>query len=630
MNLTYWLRAIARMMGERPTDINQVLATNFDDLWYNERYQLTDAKLNGLAHYLSVGIDAGHSPNSNYNEAYYLSANPDVAEAKRKGEWRCGYEHFVRFGRHEMRAAMPRDALMSGRNWSYLSVFFDDEWYNNEYGLTASEPRGFNHYLGTGAKAGLSPNPNFDEQFYRSFYQDIAKSLRDGRFISGFEHYVVSGRFENRLPKFSAERALDCKFPGITSPVGVHVADAIAARIRSLPARKGHGRQTVWFLLPTLNPDIFFGGYKSVLELIRAFVERGKAVNIVICNDNDDGVYGLWRLRNDPIVAALRAARIFCRANLETPLSIGPNDRIVAYSTWEAHLAHELARLTDQPEFALLVQEYEAIFHEHGPEHAMVSAAYNLPHFAIFNTEALRRYYESNRLGIYARLAKPRRGTNYALFEHVLTRLPPPTTEDLRTRGTRRFVLYARPEQHANRNLFALALSALRNMVEDGRFDEEWEFHGIGALQKGTIRLGRATEMTLHSKFDEPDYRRFMQSIDLGLSLMYAPHPGLVAYEMASVGARVVTNVYENRSAAQLRAISENIYPCEPSIAGIEDALCSALRSVGDIASRERGMRLRREGTPKPSWADAFDDLFFETELGSFLGSTETRWAQAG
>ncbi len=97
---------------------------------------------------------------------------------------------------------------------------------------------------------------------------------------------------------------------------------------------------------------------------------------------------------------------------------------------------------------------------------------------------------------------------------------------------------------------------------------------------------------------------------------------------MASVGARVVTNVFENRSAAQLRAISENVYPCEASIPGIEEALCAALKSVDDIASRGRGMHLRREGAQRQSWADVFDDQFFETNLGGFLGIPEHRMAR--
>lgn len=73
-----------------------------------------------------------------------------------------------------------------------------------------------------------------------------------------------------------------------------------------------------------------------------------------------------------------------------------------------------------------------------------------------------------------------------------------------------------------------------------------------------TIPLGNGHNLNLRAKITETEYVDFMRKVDIGLSLMYAPHPGLGAFEMASVGARVVT--FENRSETYLRGVSEKYH----------------------------------------------------------------------
>jgi hypothetical protein len=41
----------------------------------------------------------------------------------------------------------------------------------------------------------------FDERFYLETYSDIAAAVRSKKFKNGFDHYVETGYFENRLPR---------------------------------------------------------------------------------------------------------------------------------------------------------------------------------------------------------------------------------------------------------------------------------------------------------------------------------------------------------------------------------------------------------------------------------------------
>ena len=46
----------------------------------------------------------------------------------------------------------------------------------------------------------LPRKPEFDEAWYLTTYPDVAAAVRDGRFASGYEHYVREGWREGRRP----------------------------------------------------------------------------------------------------------------------------------------------------------------------------------------------------------------------------------------------------------------------------------------------------------------------------------------------------------------------------------------------------------------------------------------------
>ncbi|MDQ2802788.1 MAG: hypothetical protein M3Y41_08920 [Pseudomonadota bacterium] len=76
---------------------------------------------------------------------------------------------------------------------------FDAEWYRRAYALSGSAEEMLQDYLEPGQALGRSPNIFFDELWYRKRNIDVAKSVAEGRFASGFDHYCGSGR-ESRSP----------------------------------------------------------------------------------------------------------------------------------------------------------------------------------------------------------------------------------------------------------------------------------------------------------------------------------------------------------------------------------------------------------------------------------------------
>ena len=607
-------------VAEVPPDLANLVAGCFDQVWYDQHYGLTARTLRGLDHYFKIGMKVGYSPNSVFDEGLYLSTNPDVAEAVRAGAVLCGFAHYIQQGRFEARSGGQ------GRpyNYSHLRPMFDEEWYDRTYKLNDEELHGFADYLAEGARRGYSPYADFDEKFYAAFYSDVKTSVSSRGYLCGYEHYVMVGRAENRLTKPILTKMLDQRYPGLTNPVGLAQAREIERRLTPIAACPGADEESYWILVPTLDPNIFFAGYKALMEFIVGLGSLKRPITVVICHDSeDDGSYfRYWTARQAQIAEAFRTVRIVNGRLLEAPLRLSPTDKIFAYSAWEAHLAHHMAAHVKSGLFAWLVQEYESVFHDYSADHSITANAYRLPHYPIFNSTELKDYFQHHRLGIFSGDPLPSPGRDFAVFNHVLTKLPTPTLADLKSRSSRTLIFYARPEPHAQRNLFPLALIALEEMAQQGSFVGPWELHGVGALTEMTIPLGGGHNLNLRAKMAEAEYVAFMQKVDIGLSLMYAPHPGLMAFEMASVGARVVTNTFDNRSETYLRGVSENIIPCEPTISGIKQALTEAMESLHDYSGRVRGMRLNRSQGAN-SWPEVFNDEFFHHEMGGFLGTDQ-------
>jgi GT2 family glycosyltransferase len=78
-------------------------------------------------------------------------------------------------------------------------ALFDPVWYLKCYGDflpagVALNPLGLlAHYLQSGGHAGHSPNPLFDEMYYRAAHPEIGALVEAGHFASGFDHFCRLG-----------------------------------------------------------------------------------------------------------------------------------------------------------------------------------------------------------------------------------------------------------------------------------------------------------------------------------------------------------------------------------------------------------------------------------------------------
>jgi len=81
------------------------------------------------------------------------------------------------------------------------------------------------------------------------------------------------------------------------------------------------------------------------------------------------------------------------------------------------------------------------------------------------------------------------------------------------------------------------------------------------------------------------EYLRIVRGVDVGLSLIYSPHPGYPPFDLAASGAVVVTNRF-GAAKMDLSRYSPNILCVEPSVPGLVAGLRRAVALAEDQAMR--------------------------------------------
>ncbi len=365
-------------------------------------------------------------------------------------------------------------------------------------------------------------------------------------------------------------------------------------------------------LVPTIDLDHFFGAYIGKFNLARRLAEHGLRVRVVAVDPTR--LPDTWReqIRGyEGLGSLLQKVEIeFAPERDLLRLEVNPRDCFIATTSWTAHLAHRATQELDRERFVFVIQEYDPLTYPVGTLGAVARQAYTYPHLAVFSTELLREYFRNHRLGAFAGGAE-QGDRDSVSFRNAITRVDPPTVEDMR-RQADSLLFYARPEAHAERNMFELGLLAMAEAIHDGSLPASWRLYGIGAMEPSRVRITDQVAMDILPRQSQDEYRSLLREHSIGLSLMDTPHPSLVPLEMASAGMLVVTSTFENKTSESLRAISENLIPVEPTVDAISAGLADAVKAAGEVDRRIRGSRV---DWPR-SWQDSFDDQLIERIKG--------------
>jgi glycosyltransferase involved in cell wall biosynthesis len=421
---------------------------------------------------------------------------------------------------------------------------------------------------------------------------------------------ALRGRFGGRPRPATPNNHATASVPGpqqITDTVEMIRAKVAPLRL----AISANFSRRVNVLIPTVDFNYVFAGYIGKFNLARALSHAGFNVRIVIL-DYCDFQPGSWRrqLRGfEGVRDMLDCCELAYAFDRTKALEVNPSDCFVATTWWTAHVARRAVEQLGQRAFIYLIQEYEPFTFPMGSLACLAEETYSWPHYALFSTEFLRDYFLHNKLGVFSSEAAAG-GTSSAVFRNAITEVGPVSLGELQKRTRHRLLFYARPEPHAARNMFEMGVLALCQAIEAGVFAEDWEFTGIGSVGlRSSIPLSSGRRLDLVPRQSQTDYRELLRDHDVGLSLMYTPHPSLVPIEMAAAAMVVVTNTFANKSGEALRAVSSNFIAVRPAVGDIVEGLGEAVGRVDQLEARIKGSEV---GWPR-SWQNTYDRTFIRT-----------------
>ena len=340
--------------------------------------------------------------------------------------------------------------------------------------------------------------------------------------------------------------------------------------------------------IPEIDFGSFFGGYIAKFNFARKLVENGNRVRIITVDrcytKREDWPAVVQKYQGiEDIFDNIEVATVFGR---EEPIAFNPDDVLMATTWWTAHIVNQCLPKFNSEQFLYFIQEYEAFTFPMGSYFALAHESYSFPHAALFSSPTLRDYFQSQSYGVFASGNKDVQGMP---FENAILSFDRNLNDD--SRQSRKLLFYARPDGHAARNMFEIGFIALETAIRNGAFTDDWEFFGIGASHND-MQLPNGKQLKMIGKVGLKEYREMLPDFDLGLALMYTPHPSLLPIEMAAAGQVVVTNTCMNKTVEELENISANFCVAEPTFTSVAAALDVAAKRVSDLAAREAGAQV--------------------------------------
>ena len=473
------------------------------------------------------------------------------------------------------RSALLRDAEAVAR-----SALFDPEWYRAENpDVAISGVRPALHYAQRGEAEGRDPGPRFSVRRYAERHPEAAGLLLLDAVRRGLEA-------DGMMPALTAPAGADLQ-PTVEAPMLMPVPQAPAQaeppdvdallheRFRELrPLRvyaAPQSRRRLTVVTDSINAGSLYGGVGTAL-IVATLAARRLGAGLRLATRIEAAEAG-------NIGPVLAAHGVDWDGNIEfvhapwegagNAVPMGPEDLVLTtswWTTWAVRQSVPRARI------AYLLQEDERMFYPFGDEHLRASETLRDAELTyVVNSRLLLQHLQGEGLAPGA-----------VAFEPSFPRATYHARED-DSGGKRQFFFYARPAINA-RNLYWRGLEALAAAIEQGVLDpQEWDFNFVGKAA-ADLRLPRGARPRLIQGLPWAEYAAMVRRMDLGLSLMYTPHPSYPPLDLAASGAVVVTNRFGVKTS--LAAYSPNILCADLDVGSLVAALRDGVLLAGDRARR--------------------------------------------
>ena len=446
-----------------------------------------------------------------------------------------------------------------------LQDFFDQDCYEEsleEAGICLPDNiSAFKHYVRAGCSLSLMPRRDYCEYSYLMRYPDIALAIANGKIRNGIMHYIQIGASEKRnANRFNFNSYISLFYPGLSeaNPQGSQQVLSNFMRLnRDLPyALADPNEFSLLLCLHTIDSEVKFGGMSALYRIVDSILHKFTINHIdLILTDQPAGIpNALHQIQKPthPLNKWQHKIRLHCLVetysgsyhySCGTLPTIGKSTIAIAYNAKAAYILNKY-KITGKIsgfKWLYLIQEDESTFFAGGSMSALVRHTYSLDFHPIFNSKIIKKYFHKKYPEISSRV-----GVSFS-HQYILPE------RQVSEREKQNIVLcYMRPEKHADRNCHEIITISLIETLKCCPEMCSWVFIGIGALSEYTIQLSPGIEMRCLSKLDYSKYSHLLSAAKIGISLMDAPHPSVVPFEMAGHGITTITNIHESRKEADI------------------------------------------------------------------------------
>ncbi len=470
------------------------------------------------------------------------------------------------------------------------SALFDRTFYlerNPDVAASGVSPAA--HYLAHGLAENRNPSAEFDNRGYLARYPDVAKGG-----MNPLLHYLRFGAREGRQPGVGSRY----------STVEHYTLDRLrAARFKDLrPLRvftaPAGARPRVTLLTDSISRGSLFGGVATSILFAALLAQRLDArLRIVTQTQEPDAgsIRGLLAANAIPWDENIEFAFTARMAEDDKDIDLEAGEVFLTTAWWST--ANALAALSPK-QIVYFLQEDERMFYPHGDEHLLCTELLQHPGLrVVVNSQLLHAHFAAEGFahigqdGLWFEPAFP--DARDAAHEEAVDNVAAGPPDKML------FLFYARPWN--DRNLYVRGMEAITSAMEQGVLDpDRWAFCFVGR-DLGNITLPGGVKPEVLQNIPWRDYVALVRRVDLGLSLMYTPHPSYPPLDMAAAGAVVVTNQYGLKTS--LSQYSPNILCVEPSVTALVAALVEGAALAADGPTRRANQARNRFGR---SWQENF------------------------
>jgi hypothetical protein len=345
----------------------------------------------------------------------------------------------------------------------------------------------------------------------------------------------------------------------------------------------------VTMVTDSVNAGSLFGGVGTAMIFCALLARRlGSPLRVVTRTERPDrkNLRKILAIHGIPLPSSVEFAHADMSA-LGRSLDIRKSDIFVTTSWWTTCA---VKRSIPAEQIVHIIQEDERMFYPYGDDHLLCHESLSDPRLRfIVNSRLLFDHFSAEGLETIVK--------NGAWFEPAF----PETQyyfEDREPGHKLNFVFYARP--HHIRNLYYRGIEVIDASIANGTLDpDRWHFTFVGT-QLDELTLSDCVKPTLLQNLKWADYLRLMRASDLGLALMYTPHPSYPPLDLAACGAVATTNKFGAKTS--LERYSRNILCSDLS----PKSLLSCL-AEGSILAQDRAKRRAnyQQNSMCRSWEDS-------------------------